>query len=246
MFELDFDVPSDTKRVLPRIQQPRCSDTNFLFDITLSSQFSQNTPLKFYDIINKTTPFTVAWFQVVSQQMSPQLSGLAEFDIDYVRRKSPDAVGGSDTVLSETTFALPLILVDSFGNSASQHCCINCFMLNSNVGVTQTGAAFNQRDNVCDVYVQIELNSFKQKVKINASYLGEDLGAMAAEQPWYNEIQDRNVVSQVTIKTVKDEQWTVWVSIVVGVLLIVGGVTWFVMKFERGRKIFLKELSMKE
>lgn len=96
------------------------------------------------------------------------------------------------------------------------------------------------------MYVQIELNSFKQKVDINASFLGEDLRAMAGEQPWYNEIQSRNIVSQVTIKTVKDEQWTVWVSVVAGVVLIVGGVTWFIMKFERGRKIFLKELSMKE
>ena len=48
---------------------------------------------------------------------------------------------------------------------------------------------------MCDVYVQIELNSFKQKVDINASFLGEDLRAMAGEQPWYNEIQDRNIVS---------------------------------------------------
>lgn len=140
-FSLNFYVSGDTMRERPRIEQPKCYNTSyntslFQFNITLSSQFHKNTPLNFYGRANDTIPVTIAWFQVIPQQISPQLSGLAEFDIDYVRQKSPDAVGGSDTVLSETTFALPLILVDSFGNSASQHCCVNCFTLNSNVGVT--------------------------------------------------------------------------------------------------------------
>ncbi|CAL6076669.1 Hypothetical_protein [Hexamita inflata] len=232
-FSFNFQEYANTNRVQPQIFSQACSGALLVLKIRLCSDFGLPTILY---LNQKSSPqSTVLYFAILPQQLSAELSGPASFNITYIEKYSPDAISGSE-ILSETVFVLPFALVDSFGNPARQFCCLNCFQVTGSEAMSQVSVSFSEESNFCNVFATVLLNGFKEKVTVTSSFLGAGMNAQAVNEKWYGELFQMKIESKITLKVVKDQEWTVWESVVVGILMIAVGIIWFSVKFEKDRK----------
>jgi hypothetical protein len=82
------------------------------------------------------------------------------------------------------------------------------------------------------------LNGFNTLLEVKANFLNDQFLGLVAGKDYLNEIYKRKerLGENQLIPVIKDQEWMVWTGLAVGIILMIAGGIWFLLKFERDRR----------